>query len=337
VNHFKSKNDVYIIAEIGGNHEGDFEYAKQLTRLAAESGADAVKFQVYTGDSLVNSKYDPVRNKHFKKFELSSAEYIELALLCKELDITFMASIWDIEAFNYMDKYMPIYKIGSGDMTAYNLIKKMVQTGKPIILSTGLSTYSEVENVVDFINSLDSTYITDKKLSLLQCTSMYPIPDEDANLNVMMKYKENFKIPIGYSDHTEGMDAIEIAVAMGAEIIEIHFTDSREGKEFRDHKVSATKNEIQELIIKIKKIRTLQGSFEKKPTTSEIESGHTKSFRRGVFAKRNLKAGEIIKEDDLITLRPFEGVGADKFYELVGKKLIHDLKILETIKDKYEL
>jgi len=329
--YFKSKNEVYIIAEIGGNHEGNFEYAKKLTILAAQSGADAVKFQVYTGDSLVNPKYDPDRNKHFKKFELSTEQYIELALLCKELDITFMASIWDLDAFSYMDKYLPIYKIGSGDMTAYNLIDKMVKLGKPIILSTGLATYEEVKNVVEFIFTLDSTYITDKKLSLLQCTSMYPIPDEDANLNVMMTYKENFNIPIGYSDHTEGMDAIETAVSMGAEIIEVHFTDTREGKEFRDHKVSATKDEIQKLITKIKKIRTLQGSFEKKPTTSEIESGHVKSFRRGVFAKRDLKVGEIIKEEDLITLRPLEGIGADKFYEIIGKKVSISKNLLEKL------
>jgi len=336
MNHFKSKNSVYIIAEIGGNHEGDFEYAKKLTRLAAESGADAVKFQIYTGDSLVNPQYDPVRNKHFKKFELSSNQYIELALLCKELKITFMASVWDIDAFSYMNEHMPIYKVGSGDMTAYNLIEKMVRVGKPIILSTGLATFLEVQNVVSFINSLDSSYIKDRKLCILQCTSMYPIPDEDANLNVMRTYMENFNIPIGYSDHTVGMDAIETSVAMGAEVIEVHFTDTREGKEFRDHKVSATKDEIQLLIKKIKRIKTLQGSFEKKPTSSEIDSKHTVSFRRGIYASKDLESGHIITEKDLISLRPFEGLGADKFYDLIGSKLTHSVKKLESIQNKYQ-
>ena len=221
MNHFRSKNEVYIIAEIGGNHEGNFEYAKELTKLAALSGADAVKFQVYTGDSLVNKRYDPTRNKHFKKFELSKEQYIELAELCDDLDITFMASVWDIDAFSYIDKYMPIYKVGSGDMTAYNLIKKMVLTVKPIILSTGLATFNEVKSVISFIESIDQRYIENKKLALLQCTSMYPIPDSDANLNVINTYIDKFDIPIGYSDHTVGMDAIEISVAMGAKIIEI--------------------------------------------------------------------------------------------------------------------
>ena len=248
MNHFQSKNNVYIIAEIGGNHEGDFEYAKKLTNLAAQSGVDAVKFQIYTGDGLVNERYDPDRNKHFKKFELTKEQYIELAKLCKQLGITFMASVWDIDSFEFIDEYMPIYKIGSGDMTAYNLIKRMVLTGKPIIISTGLATFDEVNNVINFIESMDSSYITEKKLSVLQCTSMYPIPFEDANLNVMNTYKENFNIPVGYSDHTVDMDAIEIAISMGAEIIEVHFTDTRDGKEFRDHKVSATKDEIKSLI-----------------------------------------------------------------------------------------
>ena len=331
MDYFKSKNDVYIIAEIGGNHEGDFEYAKELTHLAAESGADAIKFQIYTGDSLVNSKYDPNRNKHFKKFELSKSQYIELAELCEKIGITFMASVWDIDAFSYIDKYMPIYKVGSGDMTAYNLIKKMVLTGKPLILSTGLATQKEVDNVVSFIESVDSEYISKRKLSVLQCTSMYPIPDEDANLNVMKTYMEKYNLPIGYSDHTIGMDAIETAVAMGAEIIEVHFTDTREGKEFRDHKVSATKDEIQALIKKIKKIKTLQGSFIKKPTKSEINSKHVDSFRRGVFAKKDLKEGTVLQEDDLISLRPLTGTCASNYYNLIGTKLQNDIDKLEII------
>jgi len=332
MNYFKSKNGVYIIAEIGGNHEGDFEYAKKLTKLAIESGADAIKYQIYTGDSLVNPKYDPKRNEHFKKFQLSCKQYLELAIMCQEAKVTFMASVWDVEAFKWIDKYIPIYKVGSGDLTAYNLIKKMVLTGKPIILSTGLATLNDVKDVVKFIESIDKSYTIDRKLALLQCSSMYPIPDEDANLNVMLTYKKEFDLPIGYSDHTVGMDAAFVAAAMGAEILELHFTDSRKNKEFRDHKVSATKDEIEDLIKKIKKIKILQGSFEKKPTKSEIESGHIKSFRRGVFAKRDIKKGEVLQKEDLITLRPLIGVGAEKFYEIIGKKADRNYEKMESIK-----
>lgn len=331
MHYFSGKNDIYLIAEIGGNHEGDFEYAKKLTRLAAESGADAVKFQIYTGDSLVNPKYDPNRNKHFKKFELTEQQYIELAELCNKLDIVFMASVWDTDAFDYIDSYIPIYKVGSGDLTAYNLIKKMVLTKKPIILSTGLATLDEVKSVVSFIESIDPKYIENKKLALLQCTSMYPIPDSDANLNVLKTYMNEFDIPIGYSDHTVGMCAIEIAATMGAEIIEVHFTDERKGKKFRDHKVSATKNEIIRLIKKIKKTKVLQGSFEKQPTQSEIESGHLKSFRRGVFARSDLQKGHTITKKDLVSLRPLVGTGAERYYNLIGKRTTKKITKFEKL------
>ena len=209
----------------------------------------------------------------------------------------------------------------------------MVLTGKPIILSTGLSTFEEVKNAISFIESIDSSYIIEKKLALLQCTSMYPIPFEDANLNIMDTYRKNFDIPIGYSDHTTDMDAIEIAIAMGADIIEVHFTDSRKGKEFRDNKVSATKNEIQALIKKTKKIKTIQGVFEKKPTKSEIESGHISSFRRGIYTKRELQVGETIQEEDLITLRPLVGVGAENFYDVIGTKVNKDMEVLDSIEN----
>lgn len=155
---------------------------------------------------------------------------------------------------------------------------------------------------------------------------MYPIPDEDANLNVMLTLKEKTGLPVGYSDHTVGTIAVETAVAMGAEIIEIHFTDTREGKTFRDHLISLTKEEIKSLIEKIRKIKKLQGGFEKKPTQSERESNHIISFRRGVYPNRDLNAGEIIKEEDLVTLRPCTGIEAESFFEVVGKKLLVDVR-----------
>ncbi|MBM4305794.1 MAG: N-acetylneuraminate synthase [Deltaproteobacteria bacterium] len=320
------RDRVFVIAEIGGNHEGDFKYAQRLTRLAAESGADAVKFQIYSGDHLVNPLIDPDRNRHFKKFQLTKDQYIELAKLCGQLGVKFMASVWDMDAFTYIDKFVLIYKIGSGDLTAYNIIKKIAQKGKPIILSTGLANMEEVLHAVKFIYSINSSYRSEKKLALLQCSSMYPIPDEDANLNVMLTLKEKTGLPVGYSDHTVGTIAVETAVAMGAEIIEIHFTDTREGKTFRDHLISLTKEEIKSLIEKIRKIKKLQGGFEKKPTQSERESNHIISFRRGVYPNRDLNAGEIIKEEDLVTLRPCTGIEAESFFEVVGKKLLVDVR-----------
>jgi len=324
--YFEGKNGVFVIAEIGGNHEGNFEYAQRLTRLAADSGVDAIKFQIYSGDHLVNPLIDPDRNRHFKKFQLTRDQFIDLAKLCRQLDVIFMASVWDIDALSYIDEFMPIYKIGSGDLTAYSTIKRIAEIGKPIILSTGLADLEEVLHTMEFIYSIDPSYRVERKLALLQCTSMYPIPDEDANLNVMLTLREKTGLPVGYSDHTIGVTAVETAVAMGAEIIEIHFTDRREGKTFRDHFVSLTKTEIQMLIEKIQKIKKLQGGFDKTPTRAEIESNHVISFRRGLYPARNLKAGEVIREEDIVTLRPCIGLGAELFYEIIGRKLKVDVE-----------
>ena len=318
---FKGKNGTYVIAEVGGNHEGDFEYAKELARLAAASGADAVKFQIYTGDTLVNPLVDPDRNKHFKRFELNREQFSELAAICGEYGVDFLASVWNPEAFEWAGPLMPLFKVGSGDLTAYDILARTARTGKPIILSTGLATLAEVLAAVDFILRVDPSYETERKLALLQCSAMYPIPDSDANLNVMETLRKATGLPVGYSDHTTGSDAILAAVAMGAEIIEKHFTDTREGKEFRDHKVSLTRAEMQEFTEKVRRIHTLKGTGEKCPVPSELEAGHVRSFRRATYPARDLQAGHVLSADDLVTLRPCVGLGADAFYDIVGKTL----------------
>ena len=296
---WQGKRGVYLIAEIGGNHEGDFDYARKLTQLACQSGVDAVKFQIYTGDTIVSKVEDPARNQHFKRFELSPDQYISLAEQCRDHGVTFLASVWNIDALDWIDPYLTFYKIGSGDLTAYPFIKRIASRGKPIVLSTGLSTQDEIEDAVSWIQSQDARYKQAEYLALLQCSSMYPIPDEDANLNVMDWLRKRFQLTVGYSDHTVGTEAAETAVAMGAEILELHFTDTRRGKTFRDHQVSFTPEEIRRLIEKIERIKTLQGSPEKFPTESEIEANHVESFRRAVYPLRDLPAGTVITEDDL--------------------------------------
>jgi len=173
MNAWRGKHGPFLIAEIGGNHEGDFGYATELAKQACDSGVDAVKFQIYTGDSLVSKVEDPIRNAHFKRFELSKKEYVSLAELCFDKKVIFAASVWDIDAFDWIDPYMKFYKIGSGDLTAYPVIRKIVGFKKPIILSTGLSTLDEVKATVQFIQSIDPRYLSPENLAVLQCTSMY--------------------------------------------------------------------------------------------------------------------------------------------------------------------
>jgi N-acetylneuraminate synthase/N,N'-diacetyllegionaminate synthase len=319
-NIFQGKHGPLLIAEIGGNHEGDFEYAKKLARLAIESDVDYVKFQIYTGDTLVSQQESPDRNKHFKKFELSREQHRYLARMVTEAGIHYTSSVWDIEAMDWIDEYITLYKIGSGDLTAYPVLRKTAERGKPMIISTGLATEEEVLQTVSYLQRVNPAYKDPKMLAVLQCTSMYPINPEDAHLNVMHRLREKTGLTIGYSDHTEGSKALYYAVAMGAEVLEFHFTDDRTGKQFRDHKVSLTPDEIRELIEEIKLIRAYQGNEVKQPTRIELDHGHELSFRRAVYPSRDIAEGEILSEDNLTVLRPLHGIDARSYEQLIGKK-----------------
>ena len=272
---------------------------------------------------MVSKLESPQRNKHFKKFELSKDQYIELAEMCKDHNIGFMASVWNPEYISWIDEHMPIYKTVSGDTTANPAPKKFTELKKPIIFSTGLATFNEVFEAVRFIQDQDIRYKDTEYLSVLQCTSMYPIPYSDANLNVMQTYKDAFGLPIGYSDHTEGGFALMAAVAMGAQILEFHFTDSRENKTFRDHKVSLTRDEVLRLIEQIKDLNSVMGSAEKKALP--VEGDHPTTFRRAVYPARNLKKGAVITENDITVLRPNHGIDARQFYNVIGKTLKEDV------------
>lgn len=328
-NTWKGKYGPLLIAEIGGNHEGNFDYAKELTNLAIESGVDFIKYQIYSGDTLVSKIEAPKRNKHFKKFELTKKQYIELAELCKNNGVGFMASVWDLEYISWIDSYMSIYKIGSGDLTAYPILKNFAQLGKPIILSTGLSTINDVKGAVEFIQSINLKYKNPNYLSILQCTSMYPIPFKDSNLEVMNTFKSLFNLPVGYSDHTEGSRALIVASIMGADILEFHFTDTRENKDFRDHKVSLTKSEVVELINEIKIFKELKGVAIKQPLP--VESDHVVSFRRAVYPLKDLPSEHILREDDLTVLRPNHGIDAREYYNIIGKKLTKSIKMHQKL------
>ena len=240
-NFWKGKNGPLLIAEIGGNHEGNFSYAKKLTKDAITSGADVVKFQLYSGDGIVNKKISPDRNLHFKKFQLTKDQHIELANMCKNAGVQYNASIWVPEMIDWVDKFQKFYKIGSGDLTAYPIILEFTKRGKPILLSTGLSSLQEVKATVNFIKKSNSIYRKKNMIAVMQCTSMYPTDDTDVNLRVIDQFKKTFNLEIGYSHHSLGELPLLTAYIKGANILEFHFTDGREGKVFRDHHISLTK------------------------------------------------------------------------------------------------
>jgi N-acetylneuraminate synthase/N,N'-diacetyllegionaminate synthase len=268
-----------------------------------------------------------------KKFELSNQQNLDLIKMVDEGGAKPMASVWSEKMLNWVNSRLPLHKVGSGDLTCYPMLALLAKTNKPIILSTGLSSMKEVSNAVSYIEKCNPTYISERKLALLQCTSCYPTPDADANIGAMLALKSEFGLPVGYSDHTLGSDGIEVAVSVGAEIIEKHFTDSRDGKTFRDHLIALTKDEIQEALDRMRHIKLLLGQGDKVLTKSEEEAEHHISFRRSIYASRSIKAGELLTEDNLTVLRPCHGICASRFDDVLGCMAKQDFHAHEVLNE----
>lgn len=322
---FRGTHGPLLIAEVGGNHEGDFESALQLTDLAIRAGADAVKFQIYYGDTLVSTLESPDRNEHFRRFELTPAQHLELADRVLRAGRAYIASVWDLEAFGWITPVLSACKIGSGDLSSPPFLRAAAATGKPLILSTGLSDIAEVSWAVDYLRRCNPIYREPAELAVLQCTSMYPIADGDAHLSVMTTLSE-LDVTVGYSDHTIGVRALEVAAAMGAQVLEFHFTDQKEGRSFRDHQLSLDSDDVQELCRVLDEIRTLKGNPEKSPQPIEIVNDHPRSFRRAVYPSRDIAAGEEFTAENLCVLRPNHGIDAREYDSVIGRRARHALR-----------
>ena len=327
---FRGAHGPWLIAEIGGNHEGDFAEAIRLVDLAVEAGADAVKFQIYFGDTLVSSVASPDRNAHFKRFELSPDQHRAIAERVLAAGRAYVASVWDLGAFDWITPLLSACKIGSGDLTAPPFLRAAAATGKPLILSTGLSDMAEIEAAVSLIRSVDPRYVDRSRLAILQCTSMYPIADGDARLAVMDAMRP-LGATVGYSDHTLGQRALEVAAAMGAEILEFHFTDQRQGRAFRDHQLSLDPADLRSLIRSLDGIGVLRGTAVKEPLPIEIANDHPRSFRRAVYPSRDIGAGEILDPGNTCVLRPNVGIDARQHDRVLGRRARRNLRRHEPL------
>lgn len=327
---FRGTHGPWLIAEIGGNHEGDFDSALRLTDLALASGADAVKFQIYYGDTLVSRVEDPQRNTHFKRFELTPAQHLTLAERVHKAGKAYVVSVWDLAAFDWIAPASTAYKVGSGDLTAPPLLRAAAVTGKPLILSTGLADLAEVAWAVELVRSVSPIYRQRGELAVLQCTSMYPIADGDARLSVMQSLAALGVTP-GYSDHTVGNRALEVAAGMGAEVLEFHFTDRKDGRSFRDHQLSLDAADVAELVRELDLIRTLKGAPVKEPLDIEIANDHVRSFRRAVYPSRDIAAGEMLDDQNLCVLRPNHGIDAREYDNLIGRRARRGLRMHEAL------
>ena len=322
---------VFIIAEAGVNHNGSLDLACQLIDVAKDAGADAVKFQTFKAGNVVSKLADKAEYQKkttgsdksqlemIKKLEISFDNFIKLKKYCDKKGIMFLSTPFDHQSIDFLYDLIDIYKIPSGEIINYPYLKHIAAKNKPIIMSTGMASLGEVEEAINTIRSVNSK----AEISLLHCTTNYPTPYEEVNLKAMQTLADAFKLPVGYSDHTLGIEVPIAAVAMGAKLIEKHFTLDKK-LPGPDHKASLEPHELKAMVKAIRNIEKSLGDGIKKPNKSEIEI--IKVARRSLIATRDIKAGEIIKESDVAIKRPGTGI-LPKFKEIViGMRIINDIK-----------
>jgi N,N'-diacetyllegionaminate synthase len=319
--------DVLIIAEIGNNHEGDFGLAKELIGLAAEAGAQAVKFQTIVPERLV-SPADTARVQQLRRFQFSYDQFAELKAVADKHGVLFLSTPFDLESARFLDALVPAFKIASGDNTFYPLLETICRTGKPIILSTGLVDAGEAAGCVEFIRGQWATSGIRQELALLHCVVNYPTAAEDANLLAIRDLAALGVIP-GYSDHTLGVEAAVLSVGLGARIIEKHFTINKHHSDFRDHQLSADPAELAELVRRVREANRMLGDGIGHHRANEAEiSVHV---RRSIVAARDLPAGTVLAFDDLSWVRPGGGLAPGREAELVGRVLTRSVAAGEQL------
>lgn len=322
-----------LIAEVGGNHDGDVDRAFLLARLAAENGADIVKFQTYRAESLVNRKLSPERYEHYRRLEFPLEEWHRLARYVRSLGCHWMSSVWDADLLDEFDPCLPAYKVGSGDFTNLPLIERMLATGKPLILSTAMCDPEDIDGTMAFIRRRSPGQAESGRVALLQCTAMYDSPSEDdANLSAMTWLRERYGVVVGFSNHAVGPRACLVAAAMGAAIIEVHFTDDKT-RPYRDQRLSFTPPELANLREAVEAIPRIRGNARKAVSRSELQN--RESFRRALYLRRGVPRGHLIAAEDLVVLRPNEGIDARRFHDVVGKRTTVEIAELSPLKDHY--
>ncbi len=330
ISNFNLEEKVLVIAEIGNNHEGNFEVAKQLIYKAAECGVDAVKFQTYKTKNYVR-KNNIERYKKLESFELSYEQFYSLSKIAKSLGLLFVSTPLDLESAKFLEDKVDVYKIASGDNDFYSLIRQVIKTNKPVMISTGLSDSEQIEKLVNFVENLSTNSIN--QVALLHCVSSYPVPFDETNLNSIRYLKEKFGLSVGYSDHTLGINAAVLSIALGARIIEKHFTLDKNYSDYRDHKLSAEPAEMKELVEKVKLALLMLGSKEKK--VKSCETPLIKQARRSIVASKELSKGIILTENDLTWMRPGGGLPPGEEYRLLNKELTRDVCHGEQLDETY--
>lgn len=327
---------VLIIAEAGDNHNGNLELAYQLVDKAVEAGADCVKFQTFVTEEVISKRAEKAEYQKestgteesqyemVKKLELTFDNFRELQKYAKGKGIEFLSTPFDIPSVDFLESIdIPYFKIPSGEITNLPYLIRIARTGRKIILSTGMAEVDEIEEAVKVLKAHGAG-----EISLLHCNTEYPTPMEDVNLRAMLTLKEKFGMRTGYSDHTKGIEVPVAAVALGAEIIEKHFTLDH-NMEGPDHKASLEPDELKAMVEGIRNIEKALGNGVK--TASNSEKKNINIARKSIVARRKIRKDEIFTEDNLAVKRPGNGISPMKWYDVIGTKAVRDFDEDEMI------
>ncbi len=329
---------VFIIAEAGVNHNGDINIARKMIDVAVESCVDAVKFQTFKAESLVsstaskaeyqlkNTNKNETHYKMIKNLELDRDTHIELVNYCKAKKIIFLSSPFDHESIDLLSELgLDIFKIPSGEITNLPYLKKIGKLNKKVILSTGMSYLEEIKYALDVLIKEGTKK---ESITVLHCNTDYPTNYEDVNLKAMLTIRDMFDIKVGYSDHTNGIEIPIAAAALGASIIEKHFTLDK-NMPGPDHKASLEPEELKNMVNAIRNIEKALGDGIKRPSKSELKNINI--ARKSIIASKNIKKGEILTEQNITIKRPGNGISPMKYYDILGKTAKKDFGIDELI------
>lgn len=327
---------VIIIAEAGVNHNGSFELAKKMVDAAKEAGVDYVKFQTFNPKKLV-SKYaekaeyqkettgsDETQLQMLQKLTLTEDNFLSLRDYCREVGIGFISTPFDLDSIDFLETFdMDFWKVPSGEVTNLPYLEAIARTKRKVVMSTGMCDMNEIQDAIEVLEKNGTTDIT-----LLHCNTQYPTPYEHVNLSAMNSIKDALHKEVGYSDHTQGIEVPIAAVAMGATVIEKHFTLDK-NMEGPDHKASLNPSELQQMVVAIRNIEQAIGNGLKEPSSSEMANKGV--ARKSIVASRNIKQGEVFSEENLTTKRPGTGISPMKWYDVIGKVAARDFSEDEII------
>jgi len=329
IDRFDTSRRVFVIAEAGINHEGDVGQAREMVAAAADAGADAIKFQTYKTERLLMAR-ETARIEQRRKFELPAEAFRALAAHAHERGILFLSTAFDGDSLRLIDELAPAFKISSPDFNNLALIRQALAAGKPLIMSTGMSDDARVEATLTFVRDRAGPEFLRRSVTLLHCVSLYPAPFADVNLHAIPYLAERFGVDVGYSDHALGINMCLAAVALGARIVEKHFTLDKSMTGVRDHKLSADPGELGRLVEGIRQIEAALGTRSKRIAPAEAEN--LRSMRRGIVAAADLPAGAVLTEADLDVLLPCDGMSADRYFWALGKRVRRPVAAGEAIR-----